>query len=516
MPIIQSGRNVKLRKAGTDAAARGMSCFPLHSGIARKQRRTFTFQIFSNMAIEVKEITTKQVEAILSKREGHFFDGKAIEIKPGKLSETVAAFANTDGGEVLIGIDENRLLWSFTWRGFTNPEAANAHLQVLDRLFPLGQDFHYTFLQAPEATGLLLHIEVRKTREIKKATDGHPYVRRGAQSNRVTSPEGLRQLEYIKGLSSFETETVAVDKSIVTDSIEIFEFMIDVIPTSEPEPWLRKQQIIRGQNPTVAGCLLFADEPQAVLPKRSGIKVYRYNTKDDVGSRETLAFDPITIEGPLYDQIHNAVDTTTRVVQDSRKLGEYNLEEVTYPPEALHEIITNAVLHRDYSVADDVHIRVFDNRVEIESPGRLPAHITVDNILDERFARNGTLVRLLNKYPNPPNKDVGEGLNTAFNAMHKLGLKEPAIEQRANSVLVKIKHESLASPEEVILGYLELNDSIQNKTARELCHVSGDYVVRAVFKRLEARELIERVPGTNTASTAYRKGSKFESQRRKV
>jgi ATP-dependent DNA helicase RecG len=64
-----------------------------------------------------------------------------------------------------------------------------------------------------------------------------------------------------------------------------------------------------------------------------------------------------------------------------------------------------------------VHIRIFDNRIDVESPGRLPAHITPENILKERFARNPTLVRLINKFPNPPNKDVGEGLNTAFAAM---------------------------------------------------------------------------------------------------
>jgi ATP-dependent DNA helicase RecG len=84
---------------------------------------------------------------------------------------------------------------------------------------------------------------------------------------------------------------------------------------------------------------------------------------------------------------------------------------VQYPPETLHEIITNAVLHRDYSVAADIQIRVFDNRIEVESPGRLAGHVTADNILHTQYARNQRLVRLINKFPNPPNKDVGEGLN---------------------------------------------------------------------------------------------------------
>jgi ATP-dependent DNA helicase RecG len=50
-------------------------------------------------------------------------------------------------------------------------------------------------------------------------------------------------------------------------------------------------------------------------------------------------------------------------------MGSSGLEEITYPDETLHEIITNAVLHRDYSVASDVHVRIYDNRIEVESPG---------------------------------------------------------------------------------------------------------------------------------------------------
>ena len=160
--------------------------------------------------------------------------------------------------------------------------------------------------------------------------------------------------------------------------------------------------------PTVAGLVLFADEPQIHLPKAS-VKIYRYATSDPEGSRESLAQEPITIEGDLYDQVAAAVAKTTELIEGIEILGPDGLEPVQYPPEALHEIITNALLHRDYSLSDDVHVRIFDNRVEVESPGRLPAHITPRNILRERFARNPTIVRLINRFPDPPNKDVGEG-----------------------------------------------------------------------------------------------------------
>jgi ATP-dependent DNA helicase RecG len=387
-----------------------------------------TLGVKSNtMTIVTHEIAEPQRNQVVFKDETHFCDLKSIDISPGKLSRTIASFANADGGELFIGIDENRTTGERTWRGFENVEAANGHLQPFEQLFPLGGDFEYTFLACEGSPGLVLQVQVRKTQDIKRATDGQVYIRRGAQNLPLIEPEAIRRLEYTKGLASFENEVVDMPVDVIENSIPTLEFMLGVVPTAEPGPWLAKERLIRDGKPTVAGLLLFAESPQAILDKRSGIKLYRYRTKDAEGSRESLAFVPVTVEGHLYAQIREAVARTAVVVEDVRKLGDEALEKIQYPTEALHEVITNAVLHRDYSVADDIHIRVFDNRVEVESPGRLPAHITVDNILTERFSRNGKLVRLVNKFPDPPNQDVGEGLNTAFTAMRRIGLKPPKI-----------------------------------------------------------------------------------------
>jgi ATP-dependent DNA helicase RecG len=253
----------------------------------------------------------------------------------------------------------------------------------------------------------------------------------------------------------------------------------------------------------VSSVLLFAEEPQAILPKKCSIKIYRYQTKDREGTRETLALEPITIEGDIYSQIRTVVDKTIEIIQSLTVLGPKGLEPVQYPKETLHEIITNAVLHRDYSIADDIHVRIFENRVEIQSPGRLPGHVTVKNILSERFARNGTLVRIINKFPDPPNKDVGEGLNTAFEAMRKLKLKDPVIIERYHDILVEIRHEPLASPEELVLKFLETNHTINNSQAREVCHIGSENVMKRIFERLIKRGLIERVPEKHGRATAY-------------
>jgi len=459
------------------------------------------------MSIAISDISTSQRDNIFSLQEGHFLDLKAIEIKPSKLTRTISAFANASGGELYVGIGEELRGESKhrVWQGFADVEATNAHLQVFEQLFPLGQFYSYTFLREASSPGLVLQVLVNKTREITRASDGIAYLRRGAQNLPITTPEALSRLRLDKGIESFETRTVDLPLEVITNSVPIIEFLVNVVPSAEPEQWLRKQLLIRGDKPAVAGVLLFAEEPQAALPKRCGIKLYRYRTSDVMATRDTLAFDPLTIEGPIYDQIRDAVERTVSLVEGIQKLGPRGLEAISYPLETLHEILTNAVLHRDYSIASDVHIRIFDNRIEVESPGRLAGHITVENILSEQFARNGALVRIINKFPNPPNKDVGEGLNTAFNAMSQLRLKPPTIIETETSVVVHIRHEQLASAEDAIMQYLETHDEIVNRTGRQLTGIQSENSMKDVFYRMRRSHLIERVPGRTGFASAWRK-----------
>jgi len=245
------------------------------------------------------------------------------------------------------------------------PEDANGHLQAFEPLFPLGEGYGYSFLQTASESGLVLKIEVGKSLDVKNSSDGKVYIRRGAQTLPVETGEALTRLRRNKGLVSFETETVSTDPRIITNSVVTLEFMLDVIPTAKPDAWFRKQQVIQADKPTVAGVVLFAEEPQAVLPKRTGIKIYRYKTTAKEGTRDTLDGDPLSIEGHAYRQIGDAVATTVAIIEAVRVNRPDGLESVKYPNTALHEIITNAVLHRDYSIADDIHIRIFDNRVEV-------------------------------------------------------------------------------------------------------------------------------------------------------
>lgn len=458
------------------------------------------------MAISVIDVGRQDVSRTLVLEESHFLDVKSTMVSPAKLTKSLSAFANADGGELFIGVEENKDRTEKVWRGFARQEEANGHIQAIEEVFPLSDGISYEFLRHPNLRkGLVLHVTVQKAREVRYASDRKPYVRRNAANQPVATPEALERLRRNKGLTSFETETVSVTHEVVSNSEVIIEFMLAVVPIAEPLPWLKKQIMVVEGKPTVGAALLFADEPQAVLPKRSAIKVYRYRTTAEQGTRETLEFDPITIEGCLYKQIRDAVQKTRDLIQGVKVVGERGLESISYPPETLHEIITNSVLHRDYSVLDDIHIRIFDNRVEIESPGRLPGHITEANILQERFSRNGAIVRMINKFPDPPNKDVGEGLNTAFAAMKQLRFREPVIRETDHSVLVEIRHQRLGRPEELIIEYLNEHGEITNLIAREITGTASESSVKTIFYRLQKAGQIERVPDKRGNKAAWRK-----------
>ncbi len=452
-------------------------------------------------AIPIAEL---DIAKILNMPEDHFNDLKSRRINPGKLSECISSFANTSGGDIYVGIEEIEKDSAVrSWQGFVKVEDANAHIQVLDGLTPLANYYDITFLEHPILHTFILQITIMKSNNIVYATNGIPYIRRGAQKLPVDTPEKVRRLELDKGIAQFENEPVAeAELADLTSSRILADFMKAVIPNVENESWIRKQKLCKEDTPTIAGVLLFSEEPQITLPKRSSIKIYRYRTSG-IADRDMLANQPLSIEGCVYSQIYEAVERTKEIIEGIKKLN-VGFESIQYPEETLHEIITNAVIHRDYSIATDIQIRIFDNRIEIESPGKLPGHVTVNNILNEQSARNPKIVRIINKFPNPPNKDVGEGLNTAFEAMTKLRLRTPEIKEQDNSVFVIIRHEKLASPEEIVMEFMKSNDEINNSKGREITGIKSENTMKRVFWRLRDQGLLEQIPGRKGSAYAWK------------
>lgn len=462
--------------------------------------------------MEKKLISKQEAINIIKENESHFLDLKSKDITGKKLQRVVTSFANADGGEVYVGImDEKEQVQEIfnRWNGFENQEQMNQLIQsiTLDIEPAIHTDIEFYEVREQTGHGLVLKITVFKSAEVHYTPDNKVFVRKGAQSLPITGDQ-ITNLKLSKGLISFEDQLVeGYDIEELEDSEELKGFLEVFSPQVDVMSYLKKQRLIRKQKnefyPTISAILLYADNPSAILSKKCAVKVTRYDTNELEPKREHLQ-KQYTFEGTLMQQINDTINCVKEIIEAVHVLNEGKLTKVKYPIEAIQEIVVNALIHRDYNLSDDIHVLIFNNRIEVKNPGRLPGYITQANILEERFARNPTIVRLLNKYPDPPNKDIGEGLNTAFQKMQEMRLKAPKIELENNRVVVTLPHEPLASPEETVIDYLKTNEEINNRTARKLCGIASENTMKNVFVRLRDHGLIEKVPGKKGASTAWR------------
>jgi len=424
-----------------------------------------------------------------------------------KVQKIGVAFANADGGEFVIGIadDEDERNSDQRWKGSEKIEDLNNHLQALFELKP-SLDLRYEILKCEGKPGLVLRVLIEKSSDVHQTADGTVYQRYGAQSLPIKDPQKISELAFAKGASTFEDQLLKeIPAEQIADSAELAKFLSEYSPKTDPLEFCINQNLLdfKTWEPRVASALLFHPCPSAVIPRKCALKITRYETKEDDPEREHLA-EQVTVEGPLYQVIYAAIEAIKTAMSSVSIWTADGLKNAEYPPEAIWEVLVNAVIHRDYSISDDTQVLIYDNRIEVLSPGRLPGYVTVDNILDARFSRNPKIVRTLNRYKNAPNKDLGEGLNTAFQKMKDWGLKNPEISEVRGYVKVVLPHTPLAKPTELILNFLTNHESITNRQARDLTGIKSENLVKIEFYKLRDEGLLERIPGLEGPKSAWR------------
>ncbi|WP_246528035.1 ATP-binding protein [Pseudarthrobacter albicanus] len=448
---------------------------------------------------------------LLAREESHFWDVKSRLSKGGVVQKIAVALANGDGGEFALGIEDAKTSEDDLdrWQGYSTIEDLNPVHQALakDCLPQIPYSVDYLEIEGQESKGFVCLVTITKSADVHYTAAGKVYVRHHAASTEIHGQE-IVNLSLSKGAQSYEDQELGdyfLDEAI--EEQELRDFLASVSPAMPPADFLRRERLYnrKTEGMKVSAALLYADKPQSILNKRCGIKIARYETDLEGFNRDYLKGVPQSLEGParvLIELALDAVSTEIQAVQTLDSSGQ--LVPTRYPPETLKEIIVNAVIHRDYNLADDILIYIYNNRVEVHSPGKLPGHITLKNIFTDRASRNGTLVRLLNKYPDPPNKDIGEGLQTAFAKMKEAKLKAPEFRFEGNYFVVKIGHTPLARPEELILEYLESHPEITNRVARDITGIQSENLVKQRFYNLQDAGSIERVPGKAGSSSAWR------------
>lgn len=457
--------------------------------------------------MEVKIIEEKEADDISIREESHFFDKKSFAVTGSKIQKVAVAFANADGGELIVGVSDDKEESSVRarWQGAPSIESLNGHLQAIFEITP-SLDLRYEILKCRSRDGYVLRVQIEKSPDVHKTGKGDVYQRHGAQSLPLKDLDKITQLSFAKGATTFEDQILKdVEPDQIAESLELRSFLNDYSPATDPLEFCVNQNLFEYKTwaVRVSAALLFHPIPSAVIPRKCAVKITRYETQEDCPDREHLAYQT-TLEGPLYSLIKRTVQSVKEIMSSVNVWTTGGLKKLNYPPEAIWEVIVNALIHRDYSISDDTHIVIYNNRIEIVSPGRLPGYVTVDNILDARYARNSKIVRTLNRYKEAPNKDLGEGLNTTFQKMKDWGLKSPEIYEEGGCVKVVLKHVSLATPTEAILDFLENNKAITNQQAREITGIKSENSVKREFYKLRDEGLLERVPGLGGSRSAWR------------
>jgi ATP-dependent DNA helicase RecG len=222
------------------------------------------------------------------------------------------------------------------------------------------------------------------------------------------------------------------------------------IPEDEsPENLLIQRGCLsRDLRPTYAALLLFGHFPQQWLPNAT-ILATRFP-----GVTYADRFIKKDITGTLPEQLRQ-VEAFARQNLSSvvRLVGLTRQETTEYPLEAVREILVNAVAHRDYNLqGDNIHLNIFADRIEVQSPGGLPGPVTLDNLLDARFSRNAVLVQVLSDLGFV--ERLGYGLDRVVKVMQQQNLRPPRFEEVAGTFRVTLYGESVTRLEtaEIDLG----------------------------------------------------------------
>jgi len=275
---------------------------------------------------------------------------------------------------------------------------------------------------------------------------------------------------------------------------------------------LAKRDAAGNLRPSRAAVLLFAEHPAGQLDSKCSIRLFQYKGDQiEHGPSTNLARPPITVDGPLILQIQRATASLVSALATGVRVGPLGFEIAqAYPVRVLTEAITNAVLHRDYRAPGDIHIRVFDNRVEVESPGVFPGPVTAGNIATGgSHPRNRGLIDHLREFPSPPNLDAGEGVRMMVQTMARADLYPPVYlsqpDLQREAVVVTMWNLARPTVWDQVAAHLKRHRTIGNAEVRVLLRTEDALRASKQIKAwVDAGLLVVDNPHAGKRSRRYR------------
>jgi ATP-dependent DNA helicase RecG len=292
----------------------------------------------------------------------------------------------------------------------------------------------------------VLVIRIGPGERVHRTTAGDCYLRIGDESRRLSFTQE-RELLFDRGQAQYDGEAAPGVAPADLDQKLVASYARAIGHPDASRVLGARSLLTRDGELTNAAYLLFGKHPQDAFPQAL-VRVVRYAGRErGTGARLTIT-DDVRAEGPIPTVIHAAQKEIERLMPVRRHLGVRGrfVDSALVPRDAWLEGLVNAVVHRSYSLAGDhIRIEIFDNRIEIESPGRFPGLVDVENPLKiARFARNPRIARVCADLR--ITQELGEGIRRIFEEMRHAGLNDPLYRQTSGSVRLTLEASPRLNP----------------------------------------------------------------------
>lgn len=381
------------------------------------------------------------IQEITTRKEDQTFDCKSIQIDPKALAVTIVAFANADGGVIAIGVsDKTRKI-----------EGIDQHTEKLNELLRAPFDFcnpsvpvTCSYLPCTDKEGndnrvLLMQVPASMYLHTNQADEA--FMRVGDKSRKLGFDERV-QLMYDKGERFYEDTAVYGATIDDIDMNAVAEYAQIVGYGKTPLEYLRENNGFvttnkKGEEDVSVACiLLFGKDPQRFFP-RSRTRFIRYEGVDERVGAEMNVIKDVIFEGTILNQVQKTIEFIETQVREHTFLGQHGqfITRRDYPKFVIQEMVVNSCCHRAHNIkGTEIQVKMFDDRLVFETPGKLPGQVKPSNIRNTHFSRNPKIAAFLKAYHYV--KEFGEGMDRICREQEANGAAAPTF--RTDDFILKI------------------------------------------------------------------------------
>ena len=407
------------------------------------------------------------IDEILKNEERQTFERKSVMIEPKALAIPLIAFANADGGKIVIGIsDKTRRIEGVDYEIERVNELLRVPFDYCEPTVKVGiERIPCVDYKQRKNHVIVMHIEPSPQVHTNQADE--VYLRIGDKSKLLKFEDRL-QLTYDKGERYFEDKLVSGATVDDLDMDQVKEYVQRIGYSKTPMEFLKQNNgfVIERDGKlcvSTAAILLFGKVPQKFFP-RARVRLIRYEGVEEKFGTEMNVIKDVIFKGTILKMIKDSIAYLNTQIKEKTYLGANGtfITEEEYPKFVRQEIIVNAVTHRAYSITGtDIQVKMFDNRIVVESPGKLPGMVRVENIRFTHFSRNPKIAEFLKAYGFV--KEYGEGVDRMYKELQEAGQRSPEYYTNAfmlQTVIFNDKNPTISASNPTISAS---NPTIQNK-----------------------------------------------------